>query len=454
MRINLRILLVGVGPSAAALDGRLRKLGHAVCAAVAPGEAVEEAAARGPDLVLTDLDGDPARAGVAAAERCGVPLVCLVGTGSVADDLLEPGRTGVPVGFAAKPATARQLRLTIDGAWSSQAREQAIRDEERRAATEERRRAADQRRRATELRRRIAGLQRDGAITRTVFDAIHQPVVAVSVAGEFLMVNEAAKNTFVGDAPPGPDVVFGQYDVFRTDGRTPFPREELPLVRARRGEPSTDAEMLVRRPGESGAGEWVSISGRPLRDADGTLMGGVIVVNNVTRIKETENRLREAIAAQRQQRRLMEAVLDAMHEGVAAVGVDGERLVLNRAVRNLVDLSVRPEGAPLDEEYLKRYDIRRADGVTPYPVRDLPLLRAMRGEEFVNVEMVLPRHGEREGRYVSVSGGALRDDAGAVQAGVVVLHDVTEIRKREIELRRTAAELHEHVQLMDTIFET
>ena len=462
MCINLRILLVGVGSSSAALDGRLRGLGHSVCAAAAPGEAVDKAAALGPDLVLADLEGDPAWAGAAAAERCGAPLVCLVGgAGDAADGLLEPGRTAVPVGFAAKPAGARQLRLTIDAAWSARARERAIADEARRAADEarraadeQRRRAAEQRRRAAELRRRVAGLQRDAAITRTVFDAIHQPVVAVSTAGEFLMVNDAARTTFVGDAPPGPDVVFGQYDVFRTDGRTPFPRDELPLVRARRGEPSTDVEMMVRRSGASASDDvFVSVSGRPLQDADGALMGGVIVVNNVTRIKETEKRLREAIVAQRQQRRLMEAVLDAMHEGVAAVGVDGERLVVNRAVRDLVDLNVRPGGAPLDDEHLKRYDIRRADGVTPYPVDDLPLLRALRGEEFDGVEMVLPRADGTGGRYVSASGGPLLDDAGAVQAGVVVIHDVTEIRKREIELKRTAAELHEHAQLMDTIFE-
>ena len=85
---------------------------------------------------------------------------------------------------------------------------------------------------------------------------------------------------------------------------------------------------------------------------------------------------------------------------------------------------------------------------------DLPLARALRGEELEGVELTIPVPGQARGRYVSVGGGPLRDDAGAVQAGVLVIRDVTEIRKRELELKRKSAELHERVQLMEAIFKS
>ena len=75
----------------------------------------------------------------------------------------------------------------------------------------------------------------------------------------------------------------------------------------------------------------------------------------------------------------------------------------------------------------------------------------MRGEELDGVEVTIPVPGRAEGRYVSVGGGPLRDDAGAVRAGVLVISDVTDIRKRELELQRTSTELHRRVQLLDAI---
>ena len=50
-------------------------------------------------------------------------------------------------------------------------------------------------------------------------------------------------------------------------------------------------------------GLWTRITGRPLRDASGELLGGVIVCRNITRVKEEEffragqSRVLEMIAA-------------------------------------------------------------------------------------------------------------------------------------------------------------
>ena len=432
---RVRILIVGAG-SATGLAGHLRGMGHVVSAAVPPEQALEQAGKRRPDLVLTDLDGDPARAGVAAAERCVVPVVCLVGpaAGGPADGLPLPGRMTVPFGFAFKPLDERQLRLGIDAALAAQARERAIRDAERQEAEE--------------LRRRVAAVERDLVITRTVFDALHQPVLALDSKRRFLMVNKAAQNVIGGTSPTDHDSVFTNFHVFAMNGRTRLPREEQPLERAIRGEAFTDVEVLVKAPGQSEANICISVTGRPLRDAGGDPLGGVVVIHNVTRIKETEKRLQETIRELNDQRRLTNAVLDAMHEAVVAIDLRGNLLVANRAARALSD---RPAPAGrFDKEYLESRDYRRSDGGN-IVFGDLPLTRVLRGEELQGIEMSLPVPGQDDRRHVSVGGSPLRNDAGVVEAAVLVIHDVTEIRKREIELNRTTSRLHDRVQLLDTI---
>src|SRR5207249_1218263 len=80
------------------------------------------------------------------------------------------------------------------------------------------------------------------------------------------------------------------------DRETLFPTEQLPLMRALRGEAVDDVEMFIQHPGSQHAasqqaasqqaasqqaasqrGIWTRITGRPLADARGQRLGGVIV---------------------------------------------------------------------------------------------------------------------------------------------------------------------------------
>ena len=437
MRHSLRVLISGAGPQKALAEA-LRGLGHAVCALTPPEQAVAQALEQRPDLVLTDLDRDPERLGIEAAERCHAPVVCLVGPEAcaAADGLPQPGRVSVPFGFAFQPIDPRGLRLGIDAVLAAQARERTIRDCERQVAAA--------------LRLRVAALERDLAITQTVFDALQQPVLALDPARHFLMVNAAARRV-VGKTPTDHDAAFRNFKVFAMDGKTPIPRLQQPLERALRGEAFTDVEVMVKAPGQTKANVCISVTGRPLRDAGGDLMGGVLVIHNVTRIKETEKRLQKTVRDLNEQRRLMDAVLNTMHEAVVAIGVGGNLLVANRAARSLS--AGPPPAGRFDKQYLESRGYQRPEGGR-FAFDDLPLARAMRGEELEGVELTIPVPGQSQGRYVSVGGGPLRNDAGAVQAGVLVIRDVTEIRKRELDLKRKSTELHERVQLMEAIFKS
>ena len=412
MTASIGILVVGAGSSAGALAGRLRGLGCEVRGAVAPREAVERAAALAPGLVLTDLDGDPARAGVEAAERCGVPVVCLVGEAGAGSDGPPPT---VPFSFVAKPATGWSLRLGIDAALSAQGRERAIRDEERGAAAD--------------VRRRVEELEGDVSIWRTVFDAINQPVLAVDTAGRILRVNAAAR-AVVGDTPARHDTVFGGYGTFRADGSTPFPHEDLPLARAMRGESPTDVEVRVRPPGQPAANVFVNVSGRPLRDAAGGLIGGVVVINNVTRIKETEQRLRGAIDELKktasdlhEQVQMMDMIFENMTDGVVVADAQGRFTLFNKTAERLAGMGRTDSGM---DRWSEHYGLFHADQVTPFAEEELPLVRAIGGESSNNVEMFVRNHQVPDGTFVAVDGRPLRNEAGEVSGGLAVVRDLSQ----------------------------
>src|SRR4029077_9538417 len=77
------------------------------------------------------------------------------------------------------------------------------------------------------------------------------------------------------------------FSLFLPDKVTPFPPHELPLTRSIRGEEVNNIEMFVRHK-KAPYGIWTRMTGRPLRDSNGELLGGVIVCRDITQVKEEE----------------------------------------------------------------------------------------------------------------------------------------------------------------------
>lgn len=103
-------------------------------------------------------------------------------------------------------------------------------------------------------------------------------------------------------------------------------------------------------------GIWTRITGRPLRGADGDLLGGVIVCRDITQIKEEEffrdgqSRVLEMIAADAPLSEVLKTLVLLMEE--QAEGLRCSILLLNRDGKH-----VRHGAAPnLPEAYVKAVD--------------------------------------------------------------------------------------------------
>jgi signal transduction histidine kinase/CheY-like chemotaxis protein/CHASE1-domain containing sensor protein len=181
---------------------------------------------------------------------------------------------------------------------------------------------------------RTQELRRQTALLESMLDSMSEGLVVCDTAGNFLVFNRAAERIAgIGATPGGPEQWPATYGVFYPDTVTPFPTDELPLVRAARGEEATDVEQFLRNPAVP-QGVYVSVSGRPLRDADGALLGGIVVLRDVTERRRADAELRIAKEAAEEANREKSGFLARMSHEI--------RTPMN-GVLGMLDLALRTD---------------------------------------------------------------------------------------------------------------
>ena len=143
------------------------------------------------------------------------------------------------------------------------------------------------------LRERNGGLEDKVRILESVLESMGDGVAVANEQGKFILFNAAAKRIY-GRGPVEGSLerwseIFG---VFRADGVTPWPADQLPLARALRGESTDQVELFFRNPAHP-EGIVVASTGRPLRDADGKVCGGIVVLRDISAQKKAQLELRE-----------------------------------------------------------------------------------------------------------------------------------------------------------------
>jgi diguanylate cyclase (GGDEF)-like protein len=143
------------------------------------------------------------------------------------------------------------------------------------------------------LRQKVAGLEENVRILESVLESMGDGVVVVDEQGKFLLFNAAARRIYGRGPVDGPADRWSElYGVFQPDGISPFPADQLPLARALRGESTDQVELSFRNPTHPD-GIVVSSTGRPLRDERGHVRGGIVVLRDISLIKESQVELRD-----------------------------------------------------------------------------------------------------------------------------------------------------------------
>jgi PAS domain S-box-containing protein len=142
---------------------------------------------------------------------------------------------------------------------------------------------------------RTAELSRQHDLQRLILESIADGVVVTDAEGRFILWNQKAEQIVgAGPEPVPPEDWPAHFGVFSDETGALLPMEELPLVRALRGERTDMAELYLQHPSRT-EGRWTQVTARPLQDDEGDVAGAVAVLVDVTEQK----RLRTALQRHR-----------------------------------------------------------------------------------------------------------------------------------------------------------
>ncbi|MCJ8165531.1 PAS domain-containing protein [Pontibacter sp. E15-1] len=128
---------------------------------------------------------------------------------------------------------------------------------------------------------------------KTVIANIGEGVIVANRQGKFILFNKNAEEILgVGAAEVSIPDWTSAYGVYKLDGKTVFPPEELPLARALKGEITDSVEMLIKNERYPN-GRYISVTGRPIKNEEGEITAGVVDFRDVTQIKLLEQTIKD-----------------------------------------------------------------------------------------------------------------------------------------------------------------
>jgi two-component system nitrate/nitrite sensor histidine kinase NarX len=213
--------------------------------------------------------------------------------------------------------------------------------------------------------------------------------------------------------------------------------EEVPIFRALRGETLTGANAVDERVvGLDGRLYEASVSAAPIRDAAGTIVGALAVSRDVTAQRQLERQVREQAAQ-------LEAIFEAMTDGVGVFDPEGRFLRANSALWQLFGLEADPAyTSRLLEEQAQRQVLFDEQG-QPVPSDQMPHWRVLHGEILVGASAMEGRLQTLDGRevWVSTTGAPMRTPDGQIAGTVMITRDVTARRALEQQVAAQASQL-------------
>lgn len=264
----------------------------------------------------------------------------------------------------------------------------------------------------------------------TTLAGIADAVIATDTNGTVTFMNPVAQSltgwTQREAAGRSLDLVL---DLVNKDTRDPIEDPVKRVLREGKVVNLVDHTLLISK---GGSEHEIDGSAAPIHTGTGENIGVVLALRDLTPKKLADAEIRR-------QKELLELILKSIADGVVVANAKGEFLLFNAAAERVVG------GGATDKspsQWSSHYGVYLPDATTPYPPGDLPLARAMRGENVEETEIFVRNDKVPEGRFLSISGSPLREADGALQGGVVVFRDISERRRSEKALRQSEERYH------------
>jgi PAS domain S-box-containing protein len=254
-----------------------------------------------------------------------------------------------------------------------------------------------------------------------ILRAAGEGIFGLDLEGRHTFVNPAA-GTMLGYDP---DTLVGQpshslWHHTKADGSM-YPKEECPIYRAYKDGQvhSGDTEVFWRKDGTSFPAQYTST---PIRDEQGTLIGAVVVFQDITYRRQCEKVINEF-------RRHTDMILQAAGEGIFGLDLEGNHTFVNPAATQL--LGYEP-GELLGKPSHVTWHHTKADG-SRYPAEECPIYRAYKDGKVHNGDDEVFWRKDGTSFPAQYTSRPIWDDQGALAGAVVTFQDITE--KKEMAAR-------------------
>ncbi len=313
----------------------------------------------------------------------------------------------------------------------------------------------------------LRAVQQQAAELDAVLDSIADGVLVYGPHAEVRRMNPAAQ-AILRYSPQVREEDFEtrlkRWRIERADG-TPYAPGAAPAARALSGQ-TVRGEVMALRSTDDGATIWVSAGAAPLVTESGEVQGAVASFSDITALVQARDQIEQANTLLRQQTATLEAQateLEGQNERLLRLAehLTAEQARLRATLSALpVAVVIADAEGHLIERNARYFDIWGedvppvtpaegggaykgwwADSGEPLTVEDWPLWRALYAGDVVAGEAIdFERFDGTCGTMLN-SAAPIRDDGGRIIGAVAVLYDITERRRAEAELQRTAEEL-------------
>ncbi len=245
---------------------------------------------------------------------------------------------------------------------------------------------------------------------RSIITNLGEGVVVADRQGKFLLFNKVAQAILgLGAVDAGVEEWSRAYGCYRPDKKTPFPSTELPLARALAGEQVAETEIFIRNPHRP-EGVWILARANPLCDDAGRVQGGVVVIRDVTRTRETQEEIRRLSSAVEQ---TADSILITNRDGYVEYVNPAFELTTGYGRKEILGRTPRLlKSGKHDPDFYRKLWSTINSG---QPFRATIINRRKSGELYHAEQTITP----------------MRDPAGNITHFVSVLKDVTEQRKMQ-----------------------
>jgi PAS domain S-box-containing protein len=285
-----------------------------------------------------------------------------------------------------------------------------------------------------------------------IFSSLTDAVRVYDLQGRIIQQNPAARRLLTQLAPDGADKLSmeqrnASIPFFQEDG-TPIAPDQVPMARILRGEILTsEHSSIFQCCTRDGQRRWFSVSGAPIRDAQGHITGSVAIMRDVTERQQLIQRLKEAEHEAEARAQQLETTFESITDGLVILDAHGKSVRMNRACRDMLAMQ---EGVAYASDYDLPFEVLDEQGHA-LPREQWPDMRLRHGESITGnsaIDILLRRRGGQQVRQVSITGTSIRDAQGQIVSQVLACRDVTERRALEQRTRKSLEALLQMAQSM------